>query len=644
MPTSFEFLPTEPDTLRARHARAVNMAEVLASQEALRHEPIMTLAAAFMSLGLMDASQIRSLAQEDPDLLRSKSFQLADRFLVTIEELHHALARTAGFVEVDALHFALDASTLELLPMRLLRSQDLLVLGEADALLLVASWRPTDEDLLLHLRAVTGRQVMLVWAARDAIVARLDLRDSRTPQLAAPTQVRARPVIEPKLSAANAPEELGIEALMEAAAHELATGQEQEEANVASESSSMVRMVKRMILDAQAMHASDIHIETNPGEQFTRIRLRRDGDLELYQKLPPALRAPLVSRLKVMARLDISERRRPQDGKINFAEFGGAHLELRVAIMPTHDGMEDVVLRLLSSSKPIPLANLGFQRRDTEAIARMSERSYGLILAVGPTGSGKTTTLHSMLAEINTEEKKIWTAEDPIEITHPGLRQVQVNPKIGLTFANAMRGFLRSDPDVIMIGEVRDAETAKIVIEASLTGHLVLSTLHTNSASESVVRLLDLGMDAMNFADSLVGIVAQRLVRALCSHCSTSEALQPQQWDALVKEYVFESPLTESEGAARLLQAAGVERFEDISVKTAHGCPHCSGKGYKGRVGIYEILENGPAMRQLIQHSARPTELFEAAVHHGMHSLRHDALEKWVSGQIDLRQARVAFM
>ena len=532
MLTNFDFCITAPDPLRARRARAVNMTEVLASQEALCHEPIVSLAAALLSLGLMDASQISDLVQEDPDLLRSKSFQLVDRLLLTIEELHHALARTAGVVEVDALHFSLGVGTLELLPMHLLRSQHLLVLGVADDLLFVASWRPTDHDLLLHLRAVTGRHVMLAWAARDAIVARLNLLDTRAPQLATPVQVRARSVIEPKLPGATAQEELDFEALMVEAAHELATGQELEEAYVASESSSMVRMVKRMILDAQAMRASDIHIETNPSEQFTRIRLRRDGDLELYQKLPPALRAPLVSRLKVMARLDIAERRRPQDGKINFADFGGGQLELRVAIMPTHDGMEDVVLRLLSSGKPIPLAKLGFQRRDTEAITRMSERSYGLILAVGPTGSGKTTTLHSMLAEINTENKKIWTAEDPIEITHPGLRQVQVNPKIGLTFASAMRGFLRSDPDIIMIGEVRDSETAKIVIEASLTGHLVLSTLHTNSASESVVRLLELGMDAMNFADSLVGIVAQRLVRAPCSHCSTSEAMQPQQWDA----------------------------------------------------------------------------------------------------------------
>jgi type II secretory ATPase GspE/PulE/Tfp pilus assembly ATPase PilB-like protein len=345
-----------------------------------------------------------------------------------------------------------------------------------------------------------------------------------------------------------------------------------------------------------------------------------------------------------MARLDIAERRRPQDGKINFAEFGGNSLELRVAVMPTHDGLEDVVLRLLASSKPIALSQLGLQERDSQAVARMSTRTFGLILAAGPTGSGKTTTLHSLLAEINTEDKKIWTAEDPIEITHAGLRQVQVNPKIGLTFASAMRGFLRADPDIIMIGEIRDEETAKIALEASLTGHLVLSTLNTNSASESVVRLLELGMDRMNFSDSLVGIVAQRLVRSLCPKCAQERAITREEWAELVAEYIHTSPLDAETGAARLLAAAGVSSPEQVRVKKAKGCPHCGGTGYKGRIGIYEVLENNPTIRNLIQHNARPADIFDEAVRTGMRSLRHDALEKYVQGRIDLRPARIAYV
>ena len=616
----------------------------------LRSEPIVALGAAMEQLGLLDHGTLEALSHENPDLLRSRSSDLVKRLLVTPEELHHALARTAGIVEVDAARFELPANALELLPIRTLRALDLLVLGESEGMLVVASWCPTSEDVHGHLCALTGRSLLMVWADREAIASRISQIDPLAPQKSPESATvhagvpASAPIALHFEDKALPVEQQDIEHIMSEAMRELVSGKEPEESTEVNESSSMVRMVKRMILDAQAMQVSDIHIETNPGEEFTRIRMRRDGDLELYQKLPPQLRSAMVSRIKVMARLDIAERRRPQDGKINFADFGGANLELRVAIMPTHDGMEDVVLRLLSSSKPIPLAWLGLQARDTEVVTRMSSRSFGLILAAGPTGSGKTTTLHSMLAEINTDEKKIWTAEDPIEITHPGLRQVQVNIKIGLTFASAMRGFLRADPDVIMIGEIRDEETAKIAIEASLTGHLVLSTLHTNNASESVVRLLDLGMDAMNFADSLVGIVAQRLVRSLCTHCAHQRPLLPAQWTEVVKEYTYGSTLSEAEGGARLLAAAGVDNPEQVLIKTAHGCEHCGGKGYKGRMGIYESLENNAEIRLLIQRRARPREIFDEAIRCGMRSLRHDALEKWVHGRIDLRQARVAYL
>lgn len=634
-----DFPRTRPDHLTAHAALPATMLALRHAMDDLRGEPILSLADALLRLGFLDPRQLAQLRAESPDLLRSHSLDLVERLLLTVEELHRALAQTAGVPAVDALHFVLAPEVAKLVSRRTRRDYEVLPLGFADDMLFIASWCPTNEELHRQLQAVTGYAVTLVWADRDAISSRLGQLDPLAPARS-PEALRS----QVHLAKSPAVSDLNIQEIMDAAVHELATGQEPEETNEANESSSIVRLVKRLILDAQAQHASDIHIETNPGEEFTRIRLRRDGDLELYQKLPPALRAPLVSRIKVMARLDIAERRRPQDGKINFAEFGGENLELRVAIMPTHGGMEDVVMRLLSSSKPIPLAQLGLQVRDTVTINRMSSRSFGLVLAVGPTGSGKTTTLHSMLAEINTEDKKIWTAEDPIEITHPGLRQVQVNSKIGLTFASAMRGFLRSDPDVIMIGEIRDEETAKIAIEASLTGHLVLSTLHTNSASESVVRLIDMGMDVMNFADSLVGIVAQRLVRALCSHCATPSSLTAAQWDELVQEYVQGSPLTPAQGAQRLLQAAGVSDAEHVVVKHAHGCPHCAGKGYKGRMGIYEILENSPSIRSLIQQRARPTELFDEAVRNGMRSLRHDALEKWVCGLIDQRQARVAYI
>jgi type II secretory ATPase GspE/PulE/Tfp pilus assembly ATPase PilB-like protein len=632
--------------------RVTTLAQLLKATQNIKSEPIITLAAAIEQLGLLNPRELEILIDEDPQLLRSKSSELVERLLMTPEDLHHALARTAGIVEVDAANFMLPDRAFGVQLLRKMRTYDLLFLGETSETLFVATWYPTDEKMHNRLRTLAGRNVRMVWADRDAIAARLERMDPLAPKQAPEHDMLkahqdfVRKAFNSPTSATGAVtvQEQDMEHLMAEAIRSMASGQTQEELEELSDSPSMVRMVKRLIMDAQALHASDIHIETNPGEEFTRIRLRRDGDLELYQKLSPKLRAAMVSRIKVMARLDISEHRRPQDGKIKFSDFGGDALELRVSIMPTHDGMEDVVMRLLASSKPVPLAKLGLQPRDAEAVARMSARSFGLILAAGPTGSGKTTALHSMLAEINTEERKIWTAEDPIEITQPGLRQVQVNPKIGLTFANAMRGFLRADPDVIMIGEIRDTETAKIVIEASLTGHLVLSTLHTNSASESVVRLLDLGMDAMNFADSLVGIVAQRLVRSLCPHCAQTRPLPALEFAELVKEYVYAAPLSEAEGRQRLLAAAGVATPEELRVKTAQGCDRCAGKGYKGRMGIYEILQNSPEMRLLIQRSARPTEIYEEAIRAGMRSLRHDALEKYFQGLIDLRQARLAYL
>ncbi len=646
------YIDTQPSPLAEADGQPLAFApiqtltELGAAIDRLRHAPVITLRQALEQLGLMDPAQLNALQDEDPLLLRSRSAELVDRVLVTDDGLQQALAHTAGLPEVDVVRFAVPPEAFQDLPVREALQHGVVPLGLARDQFYVASWAPTNDELQRQLCLLTGHRVTQVWAAREAILQRLGLQENAGPRTARaplkPLQMELPGSAESRApGAGGAP---AVELLVSQALVELSAHPEQEQASAEAATSGMVRLVQQMIGDALAQGVSDIHVETNPGDQITLIRFRRDGDLEPYLNLPARLRASLVSRIKVMARLDIAERRRPQDGKINFAEFGGPKLELRVAVMPTHDGLEDVVMRLLATSKPIALAKLGLQPRDEKTFQRLSAHSFGLILAVGPTGSGKTTTLHSMLAEVNTGERKIWTAEDPIEITQPGLRQVQVNPKIGVTFAAAMRGFLRADPDIIMIGEIRDQETAKIAIEASLTGHLVLSTLHTNSASESVVRLLDLGMDPMNFADSLVGIVAQRLVRGLCAHCSLPHHLKASQFDRLLAEYLERSQLTPDEGRARLLAAAGVESPEQIVVRTPTGCEKCSGKGYKGRMGIYEIFENNPAIRTLIQQRARPNELFDAAIASGMRSLRHDALEKLVQGKIDLRQARAAYV
>ena len=629
------------------HGEVNSLPLLMRAIELQHHQPILGLREALIQLRILDEPTVLALQGEDPDLLRSRSAELVQRLLLTHDELHRALARVAGVVEIEVLGFELDRHAFDILPLRQAHALTVIPLGMANEQFFVAACAPTSADLHHQLCNLTGHSVGLVWASRDAIERRLELQDRLQHAghaLNMPHMVEeVRKQWMPAQHAVVRHEPVALEDLVLQAMVEVGSAGEAEQLASAAETAGMVRLVNQMIGEAQRTHASDIHIESNPGDALTVIRFRRDGDLEPYLSLPAKLRAPLVSRIKIMARLDIAERRRPQDGKIDFSEFGGKALELRVAVMPTHDGLEDVVLRLLESAKPLPLSRLGLQPRDLALIAGFSQRSFGMVLAAGPTGSGKTTTLHSMLAEVNTSDKKVWTAEDPIEITQPGLRQVQMNSKIGLTFASAMRGFLRADPDIIMIGEIRDAETAKIAIEASLTGHLVLSTLHTNNASESVVRLLDLGMDPMNFADSLLGIVAQRLVRSLCTHCAQERPLTEEGWQALLQEYQEGSDLGIQQASARLLAAAGVSSPSEVRLRHAVGCEHCANKGYKGRLGIYEILQNSRGIKQLIQNRARPSDIFDAAVAEGMRSLRHDALEKVVQGLIDLKQARTAY-
>ena len=278
----------------------------------------------------------------------------------------------------------------------------------------------------------------------------------------------------------------------------------------------LVKFVNKVIIDAYNQKVSDIHIEPMPGKLKTGIRFRIDGSLVPNVEVPAHFRQAMVTRLKIMCDLDISERRKPQDGKIKFKKYGPLDIELRVATIPSAGGVEDVVMRILAAGEPIPIEKLGLTPGNRTRLEATVSKPYGLFYVCGPTGSGKTTTLHSILKFLNTPDTKIWTAEDPVEITQKGLRQVQINKKAGIDFALVMRAFLRADPDIIMVGESRDKETVSMGVEASLTGHLVFSTLHTNSAPESITRLMDMGMDPFNFADALLGILAQRLAKKLC--------------------------------------------------------------------------------------------------------------------------------
>ena len=406
---------------------------------------------------------------------------------------------------------------------------------------------------------------------------------------------------------------------------------EEEDGEVVTESDSVImQIVNKIINDAYARRSSDIHVEPNIAKKNVEIRYRVDGDCMVYQTLPYTYRAAVVSRIKIMANLDITEKRKPQDGKIKFRRAAGDEIELRVATLPTQGGVEDVVMRILAKGgTTIPLEDMSLSERNYKQLVSISEKPYGMVLCVGPTGSGKTTTLHATLHHINTPEKKIWTAEDPVEITQYGLRQVQVHPKIGLDFAAAMRAFLRADPDVIMVGEMRDFETAKTGVEASLTGHLVFSTLHTNSAPETIVRLLDMGIDPLNFADSLLGILAQRLVRTLCKNCK--EVYHPtfDEYNELAASYGQEH-----------FAALHIPYTDDFTLYRPKGCDICDKTGYKGRMGIHELLINTDQMKRLIQKHESVEVMRELAISEGMTTLLQDGLQKAITGFTDARQVR----
>ena len=405
---------------------------------------------------------------------------------------------------------------------------------------------------------------------------------------------------------------------------------EEAEAGVGEEDSAVVQLVNKIILDAYNRNASDIHIEPYPGKQNTQVRIRVDGSCTVYQTIPFSYKNAVVSRIKIMSDLDIAERRKPQDGKIKFKKYGGKDIELRVATIPTQGGLEDVVMRILAAGEPIPLDKMGFSKRNHKNFISVVTKPYGLIFVCGPTGSGKTTTLHSALNFINKTETKIWTAEDPVEITQRGLRQVQVKPKIGFDFAAAMRAFLRADPDVIMVGEMRDKETTSIGIEASLTGHLVFSTLHTNSAPESITRLLDMGMDPFNFADAILCILAQRLVRTLCKTCKRTYHPSKEEYDELVREY----------GEAAFERMLNLPYTDDLKLFKPEGCDLCSNTGYRGRMGIHELLMGSDEMKKLIQLKAPMEKIREQAIGDGMTTLKQDGIDKIFQGHCDLIEVR----
>ncbi|ALT79687.1 pilus assembly protein PilB [Paucibacter sp. KCTC 42545] len=635
--------------MRSRRVGDILVAERIVSAEQLMmaieqqaRMPMVRIGEALLALELITEEQLEyalELQREDRSVPLGEL--LVRRGIVSRQALQSALARKMGYPIVDVDAFAIEADAVKTLPFAVAKRLEVLPLLIRDGRLIVAMEDPTRREALDEVEFISQLKVTPTLTKLGTLALAIPITYERYggDSVSRSELMPSMPGMDFSLDRAD---QL-IETLeREVNGREGRDGRD-DDTPIEQSDNSLVRLINTMIIDASTQGVSDIHIETYPGKEKLKIRFRRDGVLKPYLELPNTYRNAMIARIKIMCELDISERRKPQDGKINFARFSPQHrLELRVATIPTNNGLEDVVMRLLASSKPLPLEKLGLTARNLEELKKAVARPYGMVLCVGPTGSGKTTTLHSAMSYINTPERKIWTAEDPVEITQAGLRQVQVNPKIDWTFAKALRAFLRADPDVIMVGEIRDEETGEIAVEASLTGHLVMSTLHTNSAAETITRLLDMGMDPFNFADSLLAVLAQRLVRRLCTSCRTSQPIAQAELDEMLDDYLKIYPAEARPPRQTVLDEWTKAYGQNGQILRYHspGCPVCENSGFKSRAGLHELLVVSKTLRRQIQTGARAEELLQTALLEGMLSLRQDGILKVLQGITTMGEVR----
>lgn len=552
--------------------------------------------------GLVTREQVEAaLATQTVGKKKKIGRLLIERGLVTEEQVLAALAAKFNLPFVDLERHEVDPAVLATISPDLVLQYKVFPVADTGEYLQVATSSPNDHTISDSLRFHTNRRIQMV--------------------IASPEQIQEY-IVQYYPEAVEKHKEL----MDDIRAEEIFL-EEDEEDTVAESDSETIRLANRILVDAYQHQASDIHLEPGAPKQPLVVRYRIDGICRLIQLLPARFSRPLIARMKVMASLDIAEHRKAQSGKI-FIRYQGKKIEYRLEITPTVGGHEDAVMRILTSHKPIPLDEMGLSPANLAEIKKLVSKPYGIILCVGPTGSGKTTTLHAALGFINTPERKIWTVEDPVEITQPGLRQVEVKTQIGLTFQVALRSLLRADPDVVMIGEMRDRDAAHTAIEASLTGHLVLSSLHTNNAPETVIRLIEMGEDPFNLADALLGILAQRLARKLCPFCK--EAYHPTG-----EEY------------ARLRDFYGEELFREhgcleysgaITLMRKVGCEKCDDLGYKGRIAVHELLLCTERVKEVIKSKASVAEIQKVAVAEGMRTLRMDGVSKVIEGVTDLEQ------
>jgi type II secretory ATPase GspE/PulE/Tfp pilus assembly ATPase PilB-like protein len=551
--------------------------------------------------GLVTQEQVnKALEHQDGNKKKRIGELLIENGLITENQLLIALARKFRLQMVDLSTMVPNMKAMESLSPEIVhRFQVLPVLDKGDRLV-VATSQPTDYTLYEHLRFYTGRRIEMVVATANQISEAIEK-------------------YFPKIESSYVEDLIGELSLD----HEVQ--EETDEDKLSESDSQIVNLVNKILMDGYSKGASDIHFEPGFREQPFQVRYRIDGVCQVIHQIPPLYKKAIISRLKIMSDLDITERRKPQSGKI-LLKYKNNRVEYRVEITPTAGYNEDAVLRILASAKPLPLDKMDFSPFNQKAFRSMLSQPYGIILCVGPTGSGKTTTLHSALGHLNTPDRKIWTVEDPVEITQPGLRQVNVQARIGLTFPEVLRSFLRADPDVIMIGEMRDHETAKTAIEASLTGHLVLSTLHTNSAPETLVRLIEMDMDPYNFADALLGILAQRLARRLCVNCKEAYHPSEEEYAELVRFY---DPHWFTEHRM-------TPYSQEILLMRKGGCEKCNGTGYRGRIALHELVVGTENIKRAIKKGLPVDEIKTMSIQEGMRTLLMDGVQKVMQGFTDL--------
>ncbi|MFZ5623283.1 MAG: type IV-A pilus assembly ATPase PilB [Gemmatimonadota bacterium] len=543
--------------------------------------------------GLITREQLDKALAEQRASGHRLGYVLVKLGMVPETEITRILGRQYRMPAVDLSRFEVDPKVLRLIPADMATKHVVLPLKREGRTLTVAMADPTNLGLLEDLKFITRYDLFPVIAGEYTL----------------------RSLIEKHYQSAD--QQLAVLLKdMEGLGDDIEVLEEQEEEAATQaqiDDAPVVKLINGLLTEAVRRGASDIHIE--PFEHEIRVRFRIDGALQEIMKPPLKMKAALTSRVKILANLNIAERRVPQDGRIKL-KVGTKVIDFRVSTLPVLFG-EKIVLRILDKGNlTLDLTTFGFEPKAEADLLRAISNPYGMVLVTGPTGSGKTTTLYSALSRINTVDTNIMTAEDPVEYNLPGINQVQVRNEIGMTFAAALKAFLRQDPNIIMVGEIRDLETGSIAIKAALTGHLVLSTLHTNDAPSTITRMIDMGIEAFNVASAVNLVVAQRLVRRICKQCKAPHMYTPEELRAL----------------------GDPARLGHITFMKGKGCDACDGTGYKGRAGLYEVMAMSPELRRMILRGASVAEMQEQAVKEGMLTLRMDGLKKIEKGVTTLEE------